>query len=490
MSGTCVSVASRLRLRDLERLDEDRRVRAIEAVPSERLDEALLERQAEALEVGRVLRLGVDADGRAAPLGRARSSAATRAEQLLERGHARTGRRRRSRAAAGRRSRARSVLSSASVKSSVNQPVIEVPSIVFVVRRRAANSGRLATSVVPEISFSWRHDEDAVLRGHEVGLDEVGALLDRERVGRERVLGPLAARAAVGDHDRTVAAARRERAGHQQAGREQGRLVSFTRRSLAERSPWHEPSRPRGASFAGRLAAPNEEAHAARRVPLLLATLCLRRRGYAQAAGRRPQPPPPPRPRLARAWRSPCPAAGRAGSRTSARCARSRRPGIPVDAIAANSMGAVVGGIYATGRTAAELEADRALARLGVALQRPAGPAHAARRPAGDDRYALARGRRASTGRGLRLPGGLLAEHRVNRFLIENLSPAGYAVGGRLRPAARSRSGPSPRDLATGDPRDPREGRPRARGAGQHVDPARSSRRWTGRAASSSTAWS
>ena len=31
--------------------------------------------------------------------------------------------------------------------------------------------------------------------------------------------------------------------------------------------------------------------------------------------------------------------------------------GIPVDAIAANSMGAIVGGIYATGKNAAELEA-------------------------------------------------------------------------------------------------------------------------------------
>ena len=30
--------------------------------------------------------------------------------------------------------------------------------------------------------------------------------------------------------------------------------------------------------------------------------------------------------------------------------------GLPVDAIAANSMGAVVGGVYATGRSAAELE--------------------------------------------------------------------------------------------------------------------------------------
>jgi hypothetical protein len=53
------------------------------------------------------------------------------------------------------RSFARRVLSSARVKSSVNQPVSSTPSIVFVVRR-AANSGRVATSVVSEISFSWR----------------------------------------------------------------------------------------------------------------------------------------------------------------------------------------------------------------------------------------------------------------------------------------------------------------------------------------------
>jgi hypothetical protein len=41
------------------------------------------------------------------------------------------------------------------VKSSVNQPFSELPSTVFVVRR-SANSGRSATSVVPEISFSCR----------------------------------------------------------------------------------------------------------------------------------------------------------------------------------------------------------------------------------------------------------------------------------------------------------------------------------------------
>ena len=55
----------------------------------------------------------------------------------------------------GIRSFARSVLSSASVKSSVNHPVSGVPSMTFV-RRRSANSGWLATSVVPPISFSWR----------------------------------------------------------------------------------------------------------------------------------------------------------------------------------------------------------------------------------------------------------------------------------------------------------------------------------------------
>ena len=55
----------------------------------------------------------------------------------------------------GIRSFARSVLSSASVKSSVNQPVMATPSIVLVVRREA-NSGWSATSVVPPISFSWR----------------------------------------------------------------------------------------------------------------------------------------------------------------------------------------------------------------------------------------------------------------------------------------------------------------------------------------------
>ena len=55
----------------------------------------------------------------------------------------------------GIRSLARRVLISAKVKSSVNQPVTSTPSITLVVLR-LANSGRVATSVVPEISFSCR----------------------------------------------------------------------------------------------------------------------------------------------------------------------------------------------------------------------------------------------------------------------------------------------------------------------------------------------
>jgi NTE family protein len=102
--------------------------------------------------------------------------------------------------------------------------------------------------------------------------------------------------------------------------------------------------------------------------------------------------------------------------------------GLPVDAIAANSMGAVVGGIYASGRGAAELEqivrsldwaslfsgrTDRRMLRV-------------ARR---EEHYADWLGVDFDW-KGARFPGGLVAEHRVNRFLIRYLAPAAYAVGG------------------------------------------------------------
>ena len=123
--------------------------------------------------------------------------------------------------------------------------------------------------------------------------------------------------------------------------------------------------------------------------------------------------------------------------------------GIPVDAIVANSMGAVVGGVYATGRTSAELEhIVRSLDWASLFSGRPDRRTLPVSRR--QDRYGSVAGV-SFDWKGLRLPGGILAEHRINRFLIENLSPAGYTVAGdfdRLPVRFRAIAG----DLATGDP--------------------------------------
>ncbi len=102
--------------------------------------------------------------------------------------------------------------------------------------------------------------------------------------------------------------------------------------------------------------------------------------------------------------------------------------GLPVDAIAANSMGAIIGGIYASGSSAAELEAivrslDWASLFSGRPDRRTLPVVHR------DDRFSDWVGVDFDR-RGARLPGGLVAEHRVNRFLIQHLSPASYAAGG------------------------------------------------------------
>jgi hypothetical protein len=53
-------------------------------------------------------------------------------------------------------------------------------------------------------------DEHAVLRHYEVGLDEVGALLDGKAIGRQRVFGPVGAGAAMADDERRLAVKRRK----------------------------------------------------------------------------------------------------------------------------------------------------------------------------------------------------------------------------------------------------------------------------------------
>ena len=96
----------------------------------------------------------------------------------------------------GMRSLACSVLSSASVKSSVNQPVIVTPSIDLG-RPAVGELGMVGDVGRPADLRLVADDEHVVLRGHEVGLDVVGAHARGERVGPERVLGPVAGGAAV-----------------------------------------------------------------------------------------------------------------------------------------------------------------------------------------------------------------------------------------------------------------------------------------------------
>lgn len=102
--------------------------------------------------------------------------------------------------------------------------------------------------------------------------------------------------------------------------------------------------------------------------------------------------------------------------------------GIPVDAIAANSMGAVVGGIYAAGRTAQDLDDIVLSVDWGILFSgRPDRPiVPVARR---QDRFRTFAGVDVGKG-GPKLSAGLLGEHRVNRFLIEFLGPAGYGAEG------------------------------------------------------------
>jgi NTE family protein len=101
--------------------------------------------------------------------------------------------------------------------------------------------------------------------------------------------------------------------------------------------------------------------------------------------------------------------------------------GIPVDAIAANSMGAVVGGVYATGASVEDL--DDIVLSLDWSTMFSGRPDRrlvpVARR---QDRFETFAGVDLSW-TSVELSGGLVAAHRINRFLIEYLAPGGYAAG-------------------------------------------------------------
>ncbi|HSD26178.1 MAG TPA: patatin-like phospholipase family protein, partial [Vicinamibacteria bacterium] len=200
---------------------------------------------------------------------------------------------------------------------------------------------------------------------------------------------------------------------------------------------WAAPPRPRRNRLGGRV----REGMPSR----ILALAALVGAGAAARAQPPPEVVPPPRPRLALALSG-------GGARGIAHVGALRaleEGGIPVDAIAANSMGAIVGGIYATGKDAAQLEAIvRSMDWASLFSGRPdRRTLPVARR---EDRYGSTAGV-SFDWRDVKLPGGLLAEHRVNRFLIEHLSPAGYAAGGdfdRLPIPFRAIAA----DLADGEP--------------------------------------
>ena len=99
----------------------------------------------------------------------------------------------------GSRSRARSVFSSARVKSSVNQPVTASPSMVLRVLRLGELGVVGDVGGAADLVLVARHHH-AVLRHHQVRLDEVGTVGDRLAVRGQRVFRPQRRRAAVADH--------------------------------------------------------------------------------------------------------------------------------------------------------------------------------------------------------------------------------------------------------------------------------------------------
>ena len=187
-----------LEVADLERLHEHRSAALVEAVALQRPHERLLERQPDAAEVRRVLRLRVDADLAAQPL----REPLAQVEHLLQRrdlvepvvrrGVARPDRGDPLLGAQRLELRKREVLDEEALERRAVDRLLGPPVGELLVLR---DIGR-----VLDLGLVAR-DEHAVLRDRQVGLDVVGAQARGEPVGGERVLRPVAGRAAVPDHE-------------------------------------------------------------------------------------------------------------------------------------------------------------------------------------------------------------------------------------------------------------------------------------------------
>ena len=168
----------------LEGLDEHRPAEAVQRGQQRRL-----EREPERGEVRRVLGLGVDADARARG----------ERDHLLER---------RDPEAAVERGAAqlRQPLPRAQRAQLGEREVLGEPAVLLAPVDRLDRPARRELRALRDVGRARdlvlvARDEPPVARRDHVGLDEVGAELDRELVGRERVLGPERGGAAVGDHD-------------------------------------------------------------------------------------------------------------------------------------------------------------------------------------------------------------------------------------------------------------------------------------------------
>src|SRR5918998_168424 len=185
-------------VRLLEGLDDHRRPPAVEAGAAERLDDAALEREAELLVVGRVLRLGVDAYGAAALA----AGAPGELQHLVERGDLEAvvellrALRHRLPGAQGPELPQREV---------GDEPVLDIRAVdVAGPLALGELRGDVRRAADPRLVAG---DEHAVLGGHQVRLDVVGAPPDPQGIGLEGVLGQVAARAAVGGDERQVVVA-------------------------------------------------------------------------------------------------------------------------------------------------------------------------------------------------------------------------------------------------------------------------------------------